>query len=156
MNASDVHKLVPSLPLKGCFNETTNATANGLKNSGRCVQLEGNLLRSKNSKKDLSNGNGCTGEKELCNKITTVASQEDSSTRKYGWAPKSKAALKKLAKIGCAIGDVTCTLLEKVRWYLKQHFDEHKSGETALSTSTKNKDNKNLPTVRPRNTQVYI
>ena len=153
MNASDVQKLVPSLALSGCFNQTTT---NGTNTGGKCVQLKGNFFTKKNYQKESTPG--CIGEKELCNKITTVTSQPDKSTKKYGWTPKNNKGLRKTDKNvrDCSIGDVTCTLLEKVRWYLKQHYKEptkHQSGNTTLSTNAQNR----YPTTsRPRDIQVYL
>ena len=76
MNASDVQKLVPSLALSGCFNqtETSNGTKIRMNNSGKCVQLKGNLFQKKDYQKDSTpnEDNGCIGEKELCNKISKV------------------------------------------------------------------------------------
>ena len=163
MNASDVQKLVPSLALSGCFNQTktANGTKIGINNSGKCVQLKGNLFQNKEIKKDSkTNDNGCIGEKELCNKISKVASESDATTKKNGWMPKSKRL--QLKGNGnndrdCSKDDVTCTLLEKVRWYLKQHYIEsskQRSGSTALSTNKKTTKNKPKTTPRPRSIQV--
>lgn len=161
MNASDVQKLVPSLALSGCFNQTTaNGTNTGINNSGKCVQLKGNFFQKKSYQKESSsNDNGCIGEKELCNKITKVASETDSTTKKSGWVPNSKknSKNKNNKDRDCSKDDVTCTLLEKVRWYLKQHYKDsskHKSGSTALSTNRKNIKNRASTTPRPRNIQV--
>ena len=163
MNASDVQKLVPSLALSGCFNQTktANGTKIGINNSGKCVQLKGNLFQNKEIKKDSkTNDNGCIGEKELCNKISKVASESDAEIKKNGWMPKSKRL--QLKGNGnndrdCSKDDVTCTLLEKVRWYLKQHYIEsskQRSGSTALSTNKKTTKNKLKTTPRPRSIQV--
>ena len=164
MNASDVQKLVPSLALSGCFNQTTataNGTNSGLNNSGKCVQLKGNFLTEKKHQKELSSSNdsGCIGEKELCNKITTVTSQSDTSTKKYGLIPKNKNNKQKPDRYtrNCSIGDVTCTLLEKVRWYLKQHYVQNsklKSSNTALLTNGRKTENRSPTTTRPRDMQV--
>ena len=57
----------------------------------------------------------------------------------------------------CSQDDVTCTLLEKVRWYLKQHYIEsskQRSGSTALSTNRKPAKTTLKTTPRPRNIQV--
>ena len=162
MNASDVQKLVPSLALSGCFNQTetlSNGTKIRMNNSGKCVQLKGNLFQKKNDKKD-DNNNGCIGEKELCNKISKVASESnEAKTKKSGWMPKS---IRKQLKTSnddrdCSKDDVTCTLLEKVRWYLKQHYIEsskQRKGSTALSTNRKSSKRKLATTPRPRNIQV--
>ena len=161
MNASDVQKLVPSLALSGCFNqtETSNGTKIRMNNSGKCVQLKGNLFQKKNYQKDTSDNNGCIGEKELCNKISKVASESDAKTKNSDWMPKSKRKQLKTNNDDrdCSKDDVTCTLLEKVRWYLKQHYIEsskQRKGSTALSTNRKSSKRKLATTPRPRNIQV--
>ena len=164
MNASDVQKLVPSLALSGCFNQTktANGTKIGINNSGKCVQLKGNLFQKKDYQKDSTpnEDNGCIGEKELCNKISKVASESDAKSKKNGWMPKSKRLQLKTNSNDdrdCSKDDVTCTLLEKVRWYLKQHYIEsskQRSGSTALSTNRKTTKNKLKTTPRPRSIQV--
>ena len=165
MNASDVHKLVPSLALNGCINGTSPsgsmAKDGSVKTSGKCVQLKGHFT-SNNQKKlkgeESLESAGCVGEADLCKKINTVASQVGAaSTKQYGggWVPKSKKGQSNVNKKSggdCSRGDVTCTLLEKVRWYLKQHYKDrkgqkHGSGETAISTKIKHKLDKPIPQV---------
>ena len=157
MNASDVQKLVPSLALSGCFNKTTaNGTNTGIRNSGKCVQLKGNFLNPKKYSKEAisSSDEGCIGEKDLCTKITKVTSKSETPSKKVGWVPKSKRG--KLGKDrDCSIEDVTCTLLEKVRWYLKQHYRDPSNSKTKLPANKLISGlNKLTTTPRPRNIQV--
>ena len=163
MNASDVQRLVPSLALSGCFNQTTanNTNTGNINNAGKCVQLKGNFFekRSKLKESSASDNDGCIGEKELCNKIEKVTLESGTSSRNSGWVPKNKKGGRNSSRKDrdCSIEDVTCTLLEKVRWYLKQHYREslkQKSGSTSVSTNRKSPKNKVATTPRPRNIQV--